>query len=216
MTSSTSRNRSPTRSSRRLKLKLSFSEKVSLTKRQTVNAQAYDLYLRGQAYLYRLSKRAPNTPSSCSKRPSSSIRATRRPTPAAPAPMDRCTAGSRARSSTATRRRSSASRRSCTTTRCRRPIRRWALSYLHLGQVRRSPGLGRQGHRARSRRFHRPLDARTASSSRPAGPRRPWPISSASSRSGRRSIPPIATCARRWKAWDGSRKQRPWPSAWWR
>jgi adenylate cyclase len=40
-----------------LKLKLSFSEKVSLTKRQTVNAQAYDLYLRGQAYLYRLSKK---------------------------------------------------------------------------------------------------------------------------------------------------------------
>jgi len=30
-----------------LKLKLSFSEKVSLTKRHTVNAQAYDLYLRG-------------------------------------------------------------------------------------------------------------------------------------------------------------------------
>jgi adenylate cyclase len=40
-----------------LKLKLTFSEKVSLTKRQTVNAQAYDLYLRGQAYLYRLTKR---------------------------------------------------------------------------------------------------------------------------------------------------------------
>ena len=40
-----------------LKLKLSFSEKVSLTKRQTVNAQAYDLCLRGQAYLYRLTKR---------------------------------------------------------------------------------------------------------------------------------------------------------------
>ena len=41
-----------------LKLKLSFSEKVSLTKRQTVNAQAYDLYLRGQDYLYRLNKRS--------------------------------------------------------------------------------------------------------------------------------------------------------------
>lgn len=41
-----------------LKLKLSFSEKVSLTKRQTVNAQAYDLYLRGQEQLYRLSKRS--------------------------------------------------------------------------------------------------------------------------------------------------------------
>ncbi len=40
-----------------LKLKLSFSEKVSLTKRQTVNAQAYDLYLRGQSYLYQLTKR---------------------------------------------------------------------------------------------------------------------------------------------------------------
>ena len=40
-----------------LKLKLSFSEKLSLTKRQTVNAQAYDLYLRGQDYLYRLTKR---------------------------------------------------------------------------------------------------------------------------------------------------------------
>ena len=32
--------------------------KVSLTKRQTVNAQAYDLYLRGQDYLYRLTKRS--------------------------------------------------------------------------------------------------------------------------------------------------------------
>ena len=41
-----------------LKLKLSFSEKMSLTKRHTVNAQAYDLYLRGQDYLYRLSKRS--------------------------------------------------------------------------------------------------------------------------------------------------------------
>jgi adenylate cyclase len=39
-----------------LKLKLSFSEQVSLTKRQTVNAQAYDLYLRGQDYLYRLTR----------------------------------------------------------------------------------------------------------------------------------------------------------------
>jgi adenylate cyclase len=41
-----------------LKLKLSFSEKVSLTKRHTVNAQAYDLYLRGQDYLYRMTKRS--------------------------------------------------------------------------------------------------------------------------------------------------------------
>jgi adenylate cyclase len=41
-----------------LRLKLSFSEKVSLTKRQTVNVQAYDLYLRGQDYLYRLTKRS--------------------------------------------------------------------------------------------------------------------------------------------------------------
>ncbi len=40
-----------------LKLKLSFSEQVSLTKRQTVNVQAYDLYLRGQDYLYRMTKR---------------------------------------------------------------------------------------------------------------------------------------------------------------
>ncbi len=30
---------------------------MSLTKRQTVNAQAYDLYLRGQDYLYRLTKK---------------------------------------------------------------------------------------------------------------------------------------------------------------
>jgi adenylate cyclase len=41
-----------------LKLQLSFSEKVSLTKRQTGNAQAYDFYLRGQDYLYRLTKRS--------------------------------------------------------------------------------------------------------------------------------------------------------------
>ncbi|HEX6572709.1 MAG TPA: TIR domain-containing protein [Steroidobacteraceae bacterium] len=41
-----------------LRLKLTFSEKVSLTKRQTLNAQAYDLYLRGQEQLYRLTKRS--------------------------------------------------------------------------------------------------------------------------------------------------------------
>jgi adenylate cyclase len=41
-----------------LKLKLSFSEKATLTKRHTVNAQAYDLYLRGQDYLLRMSKRS--------------------------------------------------------------------------------------------------------------------------------------------------------------
>lgn len=41
-----------------LKLKLSFSEKVSLTKRSTVNAQAFDLYLRGQDHLYRLTRRS--------------------------------------------------------------------------------------------------------------------------------------------------------------
>ena len=40
-----------------LKLKLSFSEQVSLTKRHTVNAQAYDLYLRGLDYLNRMTKR---------------------------------------------------------------------------------------------------------------------------------------------------------------
>ena len=40
-----------------LKLKLSFKERISLTKRQTGNAQAYDLYLRGQDYLYRFTKR---------------------------------------------------------------------------------------------------------------------------------------------------------------
>jgi TolB-like protein/Flp pilus assembly protein TadD len=41
-----------------LKLKLTFSERVSLTKRQTLNAQAYDFYLRGEDYLYRLTKRS--------------------------------------------------------------------------------------------------------------------------------------------------------------
>lgn len=41
-----------------LKLKLSFTEKLSLTKRQTVNVEAYDFYLRGQEYLYRLTKRS--------------------------------------------------------------------------------------------------------------------------------------------------------------
>jgi TolB-like protein/Flp pilus assembly protein TadD len=41
-----------------LKLKLSFSEQVSLTKRHTVNAQAYDLYLRAQDYLNRMTKRS--------------------------------------------------------------------------------------------------------------------------------------------------------------
>ncbi len=41
-----------------LKLKLTFSEKVSLTKRQTLDANAYDHYLKGQDYLYRLTKRS--------------------------------------------------------------------------------------------------------------------------------------------------------------
>ncbi len=41
-----------------LKLKLTFTEKLTLTKRQTDNVQAYDLYLRGQEYLYRLTKRS--------------------------------------------------------------------------------------------------------------------------------------------------------------
>ncbi len=41
-----------------LKLKLSLKEKVGLTKRATVNAQGYDLYLRGKEYLYQLTKRS--------------------------------------------------------------------------------------------------------------------------------------------------------------
>jgi adenylate cyclase len=41
-----------------LKLKLTFSERVSLTKRLTGNVQAYDLYLRGQDYLYRMTRRS--------------------------------------------------------------------------------------------------------------------------------------------------------------
>jgi adenylate cyclase len=41
-----------------LKLKLSLSERLSLTKRHTLNAEAYDLYLRGQDQLYRLTKRS--------------------------------------------------------------------------------------------------------------------------------------------------------------
>ena len=40
-----------------LKLKLTFSEQVSLTKRQTLNVQAYDLYLKGQEFLHRMTKR---------------------------------------------------------------------------------------------------------------------------------------------------------------
>jgi TolB-like protein/Flp pilus assembly protein TadD len=40
-----------------LKLKLSITEKVSLTKRPTLNAEAFDLYLRGKDYLYRFTKR---------------------------------------------------------------------------------------------------------------------------------------------------------------
>jgi TolB-like protein/Flp pilus assembly protein TadD len=41
-----------------LKLKLSLTEKVALTKRSTDNAQAYDLYLRGKEYLYQLTKKS--------------------------------------------------------------------------------------------------------------------------------------------------------------
>jgi TolB-like protein/Flp pilus assembly protein TadD len=41
-----------------LKLKLSLHEKVALTRRSTDNAQAYDLYLRGKDYLYRLTRRS--------------------------------------------------------------------------------------------------------------------------------------------------------------
>ncbi len=39
-----------------LKLKLSISEKVVLTKRPTLNAEAFDLYLRGKDYLYKFTK----------------------------------------------------------------------------------------------------------------------------------------------------------------
>ena len=42
----------------KVRAKAGSPERVSLTKRQTVNAQAYDLYLRGQDYLYRLTKRS--------------------------------------------------------------------------------------------------------------------------------------------------------------
>ena len=41
-----------------LKLKLTVAEKLSLTKRPTHDAQAFDLYLRGQEQLYRLTKRS--------------------------------------------------------------------------------------------------------------------------------------------------------------
>ncbi|MFI5263299.1 MAG: TPR end-of-group domain-containing protein [Candidatus Kapaibacterium sp.] len=41
-----------------LKLKLSLTEKVALTKRSTDNAQAFDLYLRGKEYLYQLTKKS--------------------------------------------------------------------------------------------------------------------------------------------------------------
>jgi adenylate cyclase len=41
-----------------LKLKLTLTEKVALTKRSTDNAQAYDLYLRGKEYLYQLTKKS--------------------------------------------------------------------------------------------------------------------------------------------------------------
>lgn len=41
-----------------LKLKLTITEKVALTKRSTDNAQAYDLYLRGKEYLYQLTKKS--------------------------------------------------------------------------------------------------------------------------------------------------------------
>jgi TolB-like protein/Flp pilus assembly protein TadD len=40
-----------------LKVKLSVAEKVTLKKRATENAEAYDLYLRGKDYLYRFTKR---------------------------------------------------------------------------------------------------------------------------------------------------------------
>lgn len=41
-----------------LKLKLSLTEKVALTKRSTDNAQAFDFYLRGKEYLYQLTKKS--------------------------------------------------------------------------------------------------------------------------------------------------------------
>ena len=94
-----------------LKLKLTLTEKVSLTKRQTVNVQAYDFYLRGQDYLYRLTGAASSTRSSCSRRRSSSIRATPPPMRPARVRTARCTSISRVSSRIATRRRSSASRR---------------------------------------------------------------------------------------------------------
>jgi TolB-like protein/Flp pilus assembly protein TadD len=40
-----------------LRIKLSVTEKISLTRRATLNPEAYDLYLRGKDYLYRFTKR---------------------------------------------------------------------------------------------------------------------------------------------------------------
>ncbi|MFI5201004.1 MAG: TPR end-of-group domain-containing protein [Candidatus Kapaibacterium sp.] len=40
-----------------LKLRLTFAETISLSKRPTVNVQAFDLYLRGKEYLYKRTKR---------------------------------------------------------------------------------------------------------------------------------------------------------------
>ena len=94
-----------------LKLKLTFSEKVSLTKRQTVNVQAYDLYLRGQTYLYRLTKKGTEYAIQLFEK---AIELDPRYAAAyagCSCAYGRCTSGSRARSTTGTRRRSSASRR---------------------------------------------------------------------------------------------------------
>ena len=94
-----------------LMVKLSPTEKVVLTKRSTMNAEAFDCCLRARNFLYRLTKNNVTWPSSSFNARSSSIPGTRRRMPASAKRTRRCTSTSKRPRSGSTRRSSRASRR---------------------------------------------------------------------------------------------------------
>ena len=143
-----------------LKLKLSFTEKLSLTKRQTVNVQAYDFYLRGQEYLYRLTKRSVEYAIQLFEKAIE---------------LDPRYAAAYAACSSAygqmyqyfsrhEQYRDKAQEFSFKALDVRQQpaggVCRDGAVLFHLGQARRGRGVGPQGHRAGSGQLHRLLDAR--------------------------------------------------------
>ena len=189
-----------------LRLKLTFSEKVSLTKRQTLNAQAYDLYLRGQEQLYRLTKRSVEY----------SIQLFEKAIE-----LDPRYAAAYAGCSSAygqmyqliareERYRELAQELSFKAlmydNNLPEAYRAMGLVVFPLGQARRGDRVLQQGDRDRPGRFHRALDARAASISPKASSSPRSSCSDASPRSSPGSTPGCSTWRRRARRSDAPRK----------